>query len=59
MYELNCFAKSSIQPKTMKTLSAAAEQAVAVDAALRPQDRGVFEIWKRPQCLPDLEWRRN
>jgi hypothetical protein len=43
----------------IKSGAVAAQQAVAADGASRPQDRGVFEIWKRPNRFPDLLMRRR
>jgi hypothetical protein len=37
----------------------AAQPALAVDAATRPQDRGYFESWIRPNCRLDLVVRRG
>jgi hypothetical protein len=37
-----------------KALTAAAEQAHAVDAAVRPRDRGFFETQDRPKVNTDL-----
>lgn len=31
-----------------------AQQAAAVDAASRPQDRAFFEGWNKPKRVPDL-----
>ena len=37
----------------------AAQQGAVADAAARPQDRGFFEGWKQPKCIPDLAVRRR
>ena len=38
---------------------AAAQQAAVADAAVRPRDRALFDIWNRPERFADLSGRRS